>query len=643
MNGILRRAAAVIPAVALLPWPAYAASLAFCVAAPASYVDMPTPCVAAPASAVQQQSADELLSYIRRETDYVAPGTFDKLAQIGTEEAFEALGKCFSVLRTPSGQSQAFYAYRMFRATDQQAAAIELLHQAVLANKKGQGEFAMRALQEFGEEARAELLEVVEKSKSPTLRASALRPLLQEWKKRPTVAGLQLFLQHYRPGLSGSFRDSLDFLQRVDGDRAAPIFKEMLLAKRTHMHAKSLILQALAESADPSWEATLLEALAAKEEGVQLQALLALEAIKSDQHSELLSKMCKSKLPELRFNAYLARARLIGQDETWLDEIRKLATAKNSIDRQIAAMIAGMLPRDQAMEYLSQLLADSHLAVQTEALLAMVQLRRRDAVPILIERLATEQGAMKWRVEKALEQLTAQPFGPSLESWRRWWENEGTDYVLPTAEEANETLEERDEWADSGDTGGFYGMPIISNRVAFILDTSGSMKAEYHTSYYEDLDETGAAKDESEKSTRINIAKRELVQSLEKLDDGIHFNILFFDSAVRQWKKKLSKMSSATRKDAVGFVKKQKATGQTAIYDALEEAFKDQEIDTIYVLSDGQPMGGKLNDPELIRNKVREWNRTRHITIHSISVGGEVALLIWLAEDSGGKYIHADG
>ncbi len=591
----------------------------------------------------QQQSVDELLSYIRRETDYVSVGTFDKLAQIGTEEAFEALKKSFSVLRTPSGQSRAFYAFRMFRATEMQQPAIDYLHDTVMANKKGVGEYAMRPLQEYGELAGSQFLDVINKSKSSKLRAMALKPMLATWTERPTAAGLRMFLSHYRSGLSGSFRQSLDFLQEVDSDRAAPIFKEALASKKTHMHAKSLILQAIAEVADPSWEATLLDALTAKEESVKLQALLALEAIGSDKHGDALIKLCKSKLPDLRFNAYLARTRLVGQDEEWLGQIRKMARAKDSVDRQIAAMLAGMLPRDQAMEYLAQLLADEHLAVQSEALRAMVALRRPDAVPILIERMAAESGAMKWRLEKGLEQLTAKPFGPSVESWRRWWKNEGKDFVLPTAEEVEEILFERDVWADSGDTGSFYGMPIISNRVAFILDTSGSMEAEYQVSYYDDLDETGAGEDGGEKSTRINIAKRELVQSLNKLDDGIHFNLLFFDSTVRLWKKKLSKMSAATRKDAVAFVGKQKAAGQTAIYDALQAAFQDKDIDTIYVLSDGQPMGGKLNDPELIRQKVREWNRTRHITIHSISVGGEVALLIWLAEDSGGKYIQADG
>ena len=594
-------------------------------------------------ASAQQQSVDDLLSYIRRETDFVAVGTFDQLAQIGNEDAFEALKKSLSVLRSDGGKSRAYFAFRMFRGTELQAPAIEYLHETVMANKKGMGRYALRALQEYGDLDKSEFLEVIDKSKSSELRASALKPLLKGWLERPTAAGLQMYLDHYRQGLSGSMRDSVDFLHRVDEQRAAPIFKEKLLSKRTHMHAKTLILQALTENPDPAWEPVLLEALAAKEEGVKLQALLALEALKSDQHADVLLKLCKSKLPDLRFNAYLACTRLVGQDEEWLAEIRKMVKSKNSVDRQIAGMLAGMLPRDQAVEYLTALIADPHLAVQTEALMAIVALRRVDTVPVLIERMAVEDGAMKWRLEKGLEKLTAQPFGPSVESWRRWWKNEGQDYVLPSVAEVEETLDERDEWADSGDTGGFYGMPIISNRVAFILDTSGSMEAEYHTSFYDDLDETGAAEDDAEKSTRINIAKRELVQSLEKLADNVHFNILFFDSTVRTWKKKLTKMNGGARKEAIGFVRKQKATGHTAIFDALEVAFQDKDIDTIYVLSDGQPMGGKLNDPELIRQKVREWNRTRHITIHSISVGGEVALLIWLAEDSGGQYIHADG
>jgi HEAT repeat protein len=617
MKRILKKATAVMAAVAFMAGGAFAQS--------------------------KSDEVDELLKYIRQKTDYVDVGTFDRLASVGSEEAFEALQKSFSVLRTPSGQSRAFYAFRLFRGTEQQQAAIDLLLEAVLKDKKDVGSYAMRALQAFELDAQKELMTVLDKSKSSEYRARALKPLLMDWLDHPTAAALRMFLANYRIGMSGSRADGLAFLVRVDPDRSKSVFKEVLIDKRVHADAKSLILQAITEVPDPSWEPTLLSALDSNSERVQLEALRALESFKSKQHGERLLKLCKSKLPDLKFAAYAARTRLVGQDEEWLSEIRKLVKAKASVDRQIAAMLAGVLPRDQAMEYLTLLLQDPNLAVKTEALMAIGQLRRRDTVPLLIKRLEAETGAMNWRVQKMLEGLTAQPFGPSVVAWDRWWRNEGEDFVLPTPDEVEEILYERDVWGDGGgDTSAFYGLPIMSDRVAFILDTSGSMDAEYDTSPYGDLTDTGVSDEDAEKTTRLKVAQKQLIRSLEKLPDNVHFNIWFFDSAVRRWEKKLTKMAAKKRIDSIAFVRKQKPAGATAIYDALKSAFEDPQVDTIYLLSDGQPQGGSLNDPEVIRQRVHDWNRTRHITIHTISVGGEVSLLIWLAKDSGGEYILAD-
>ena len=82
--------------------------------------------------------------------------------------------------------------------------------------------------------------------------------------------------------------------------------------------------------------------------------------------------------------------------------------------------------------------------------------------------------------------------------------------------------------------------------------------------------------------------------------------------------------------------------GGTAIYDGLWLAFEDPLVDTIYVLTDGQPSAGKVTDIYEIRREVARWNATRNVKIHGVSVGQESQLLRWLAEDSGGRYTRAD-
>jgi hypothetical protein len=97
-------------------------------------------------------------------------------------------------------------------------------------------------------------------------------------------------------------------------------------------------------------------------------------------------------------------------------------------------------------------------------------------------------------------------------------------------------------------------------------------------------------------------------------------------------------MGEKTRKAAQGFVSRQEPDGYTAVYDALKLAFEDKRVDTLYLLSDGNPYQGTIDDPEQIRAEVKRWNSTRHLKIHCVSLGGDILLLKNLAQDTGGEF-----
>jgi hypothetical protein len=86
-------------------------------------------------------------------------------------------------------------------------------------------------------------------------------------------------------------------------------------------------------------------------------------------------------------------------------------------------------------------------------------------------------------------------------------------------------------------------------------------------------------------------------------------------------------------------VKLKGALGGTNLYDAVKRAFNDPDVDTIVVLSDGEPTAGAVTDPSAIREDVARWNKNRGIVIHTIAVGGQLRVLEWLAADSGGDHV----
>jgi hypothetical protein len=117
--------------------------------------------------------------------------------------------------------------------------------------------------------------------------------------------------------------------------------------------------------------------------------------------------------------------------------------------------------------------------------------------------------------------------------------------------------------------------------------------------------------------------------------------MIIFSSGVDKWLANgIAETKGASREEAKAYVDKLGAGGGTNLYGAVQEAFNDKDVDTIFILSDGEPSVGDVIDPGAIRERVREWNEHRHIVINSIAVGGTFEVLRWLAEDSGGTHVE---
>jgi Mg-chelatase subunit ChlD len=101
---------------------------------------------------------------------------------------------------------------------------------------------------------------------------------------------------------------------------------------------------------------------------------------------------------------------------------------------------------------------------------------------------------------------------------------------------------------------------------------------------------------------------------------------------------KLQTLGKKQRKQAESFVKALYGKGPTNVHDALEAAFADRDVDTIFLLTDGQPSTGPIVDREALADEVRRWNADRGIRIHTIAIGQKSELLARLAKDSGGEH-----
>ena len=174
----------------------------------------------------------------------------------------------------------------------------------------------------------------------------------------------------------------------------------------------------------------------------------------------------------------------------------------------------------------------------------------------------------------------------------------------------------------------YYGSEVVSRRVAFVVDVSGSMSARVPGELPED-----------QRPTRLEVCQRELTNVVQGLAEGTVFNLIPFDNAASPRRERALPLGRADREAALGVFRGLKPGGGTNIYDPLELALLDPAVDTIYLLSDGAPGSGKfVRDDEILR-EVRKLNAVRRVAIHTISVGIDSSLMKKLAEENGGRAV----
>jgi Mg-chelatase subunit ChlD len=221
---------------------------------------------------------------------------------------------------------------------------------------------------------------------------------------------------------------------------------------------------------------------------------------------------------------------------------------------------------------------------------------------------------------KALASLTGERLGDTLHLWKRWWRDHGYRFKVP--ETPPEPKAGRKDTGERRSAATFFGLPVRETHVVFVIDQSTSMSKQPGRGGL----------------TRLDIAKRELLAACAQLPKGARINVVFFHREVWQWKRTMITVTPGTRKQLERDLDKLVPIGITALYDGLETALAEEEVRAIYLLSDGEPHGGRFDDPEEILREVAIRNQLRRAVIHCISIERKSELLQRLAAAHGGRY-----
>lgn len=257
---------------------------------------------------------------------------------------------------------------------------------------------------------------------------------------------------------------------------------------------------------------------------------------------------------------------------------------------------------------------------------ALVTAINKRASPMLRERAGTLLRAMTGALIPADEPA----------AWREFWQREQQHIVVPERL-ATQRLD--------GTRAQFFGVPVTGGSIAFLIDTSGSMQEAPGGG-----PTTGPRRRGD--GSRLSAAKEQLVLAAQAMLPESQFQVLTFAERGRSWTATPIKPSPSSLRALTELLSRFQPHGGTNLFDGLVQALQLQErrygdaegpkIDELFVLSDGEPTVGDVQDPEDILQLVRESNKYAKVRIHCVftGAGDGSRLLRRLAEENGGVFVQ---
>ena len=567
----------------------------------------------------------ELLTAIRKQGRDADAAPFQELAAMKSEAGFEALSKALGLIKGPAAHKMLFTGIKAYAKVDDVSEdALSFVSKHAESKQRDIAAAAIPSLSAFGEAGTAALYEIAESGRSPIGRAFAIGEIREDIRKSPTDAMLHAVLEAASVPESGPRPEVEKLIRAFKTPESFEIFARYVGASKVDVPRASLVLGALAKHRDKA-EASIHEgvmqvlssAMGGKSNDLQFLALEFAGDRGAAVDADLLKRLAKSKDETVRRAAFVAGVRA---SEPQFEAL-ELASSQDSLARQAGAIGLALDGSSKALGALHALLADEDRAVRVEAIHALEVVRSKESIPFLIEILGTETGRLRGDARAALKGLTGKDLGLGASSWQKFWEREGEAFKVPSLKQIRKA-ERLAAKKKGGSTATFYGIELLSDSVTFIVDTSGSMQEDAYAG-----------------GTRMDAAKKQLHKAIDGLKDDARFNVISFDAVARHLGKRASGATKTTRGKAHQYVDDLRADGGTNIYAALRAAFEDDNIDTIYLVSDGDPTIGEVTDVEDLRAEVKRWNSTRNIVIHTIAIGQPHQLLRDLADDHHGKYV----
>lgn len=366
-----------------------------------------------------------------------------------------------------------------------------------------------------------------------------------------------------------------------------------------------------------------LETLATKDPSPQVRAD-ALDALWGFPGDAAAASIAKSAAADpdasVRAAAVEAAGRVAGAGA--IDVVRKALTDPDDGVRCVARMELRTVARADAVAGLAAAATDASWRVRAQCVDDALVLRDAAAVDALVALVGDKSTRVAAAAHRALQSLSGKDIGRDPELWAAWWTANRAAWQPPEGDLARDAADDPERT-----TAHYHGLEVATDAAVFVVDASGSMK-----------EALGAPTE-----TRWNLAVAELRKTLGALPDSFVANVVFFHDAPKAAFDRPQRLMRPARDKAEAFIAAGAPSHRGDLLGGVLTALASDEIDTVFLLSDGAPSAGDLVDRSRVRAAIRQHNRTRKCVIDAIGFGARRAadrgLLEAVATDSGGRAV----
>lgn len=329
----------------------------------------------------------------------------------------------------------------------------------------------------------------------------------------------------------------------------------------------------------------------------------------------LLKRLKHDREPAVRARALFALAAMQCEE---LDELllRAMKDRRRAELRCAALSLVPKQPRSEssgAQSFARQLLHDPEPSVRAACIAMLGECGNAADMLALAGSLSSEERLrLRWRAVSVLRQNSGLRYGLNPRPWQAWAARLPDDWKPAPVRRDDESGSEA-----------FDGLPVLSDRLSFLVDFSGSL---------------WNAREEG--LTRKQFADKELERALGKLGDGSKFNLVPYTGEPHPWRDELQFGRPKLKREALHWFQSNRESGQGNVCAAIDEALKDPGVDSLVIMTDGAPTGGRRWNLELLIDELIEANRLRCVAFDIVLVDAPGGLMRhWrrLAEASGGE------